>query len=93
MTKEIIEEVKIIKEHLKDLAPNATDIKIEVKEHRQGLYQSTIKIKLPRKRPIFVFKKSFDPFSSLVKGHQAILKQIFKERSRRKRMKSPFLVA
>ena len=93
MTDQILEEIGTIKDHLKGIAPKATDIKVDVKELRPGLFESKIRVKLPRKKAMLAFKRSYDPISSLVKVHQAILKQLIKEKSKRKRVKPPLLAA
>ncbi len=93
MTDEVFEEVQKIKEHLKELAPEATDVDIKVGEKRPGVYESKIRVNLPRKKSLLAFKRGLDPFSSLLKGHQAILKQLFKRKAKPRRYKVPMVAA
>ena len=93
MTDQISEEIGSIKDHLESIAPKVTDIKIDVEKLRPGLFESKIRVKLPRKKAILAFKKSYDPFSSLAKSHQAILKQLFKEKTKKKRYRHPLIAA
>jgi len=93
MTDEIVEEVQKIKEHLKELAPEATDVKIKINEKKPGIFESKIRVNLPRKKSLLAFKRGLDPYSSLLKGHQAILKQLFKRKAKPKRYKLPMVAA
>ena len=93
MRKEIKEEVTKIKEHLHKLALEAVDIKVDLGKKRPGFFESKIKIRLPKKKVLVINKKSPDPFYSLYKGHQAILKQLEREKSKFKKGFPPLFAA
>ncbi|MFT6068011.1 MAG: ribosome-associated translation inhibitor RaiA [Bacteriovoracaceae bacterium] len=84
MNKEITEELEKIKEHLEKMAPEAVNIDVGLNKKDAGFFESKIKVRLPKRKLLVINKKSLDPFSSLFKGHQAILKQLEKEKSRMK---------
>ena len=85
----IEKEIFKIKNRITKVLPNANDVDIRIDKNEDGLYESLIKVHVPRKKELIASKQANTIKKCLDKSHQAIARQInkIKKKSHRRKFK------
>lgn len=89
-TNQIEQEVSKIKSKIAKVLPNVNDVAIHIDKSEDGLYESFIKVYVPKKKELVASKRAPTIKKCLEKSHQAITRQIHRVKGKRYRNRFNF---